>query len=108
MSAYNVFVFAACGAVSVLVFFMVLAGLSATMLSSRLSRIEERERGIGAGVRVRFLCAIPEQNIEAGEQGRVVMIYPGDDREYWIQPDRNIRKRVKFFEDELWQLEVVE
>ena len=58
-----------------------------------------------AGERVRFLCAIPELGIEAGETGRIYMIYPGDDREYWIVADRDNRIRTKIYDYELWQVE---
>lgn len=61
-----------------------------------------------AGERIRFLCAIPEIGVEAGEEGRIYMIYPGDDLEYWVVPDRDTSKRTKFFDYELWQIERVE
>jgi len=77
------------------------------VLSYPNALIESHEKASrpACGDRVRFLCAIPEQLIEAGEEGSVVMIYPGDDLEFWIAPDRNTAKRIKFFEYELWQIE---
>jgi hypothetical protein len=97
--------------VTAIVVGFVLAGLVVFyVLSYPNAMIESHERASrpACGERVRFLCAIPEQSIEAGELGRVAMIYPGDDLEFWIAPDRNTAKRIKFFEYELWQIERVD
>lgn len=79
-------------------------GLCSVMFSSKLSRIEEGGPLV-VGQRIRFLCSIPEQKIEAGEVGLLYLILPGDDSEYWFRTEDAPARRAMLFADELWQIE---
>ena len=80
------------------------------VLSYPNARLEANERAAwpARGDRIRFLCAIPEHGINAGELGRVYAVYPADDLEFYIAPDRDTSLHLKFFDYELWQIERVD
>jgi hypothetical protein len=75
----------------------------------KVERAKRAPRKPGAprpGELVRILVAIPERGIECGVTGRVKMVWPGDDREFFVQVE-GVDGYVMFTENELWQLELV-
>lgn len=94
------------GAAAVLVAMWLVGGRLRTVSKQYPKPNRRATDPLEAGERIRFLCAIPELGIEAGETGKIYMIYPGDDREYWLVSDSG--KRTKVYDYELWQIERLE